>query len=226
MHANVFTRAIGIELPVVQAPMAGGSTTRELVAAVVNAGPLGSHAAAYAAAAEMALAIAAIRERTDRPFAVNVFAPLDVDPPGDASAMLDVIARLYAELGLAPPSLPARPPIVLDEQLAVLLEARVPIVSFTFGVLPESAVAALKERRTYLIGTATTVGEALALERAGIDAVVAQGSEAGGHRGGEGLIGTMALVPQIADAVGVPVIAAGGIMDGRGIVAARILGAA
>ena len=114
----------------------------------------------------------------------------------------------------------------------MLIETRVPIVSFTFGLLPERAMASLKQQGTYLIGTATTVAEALAVEAAGIDAVVAQGSEAGGHRGTfpttapVGLIGTMALVPQIASAVRIPVIAAGGIMDGRGIVAARALGAA
>lgn len=231
MHANAFTREIGIELPIVQAPMAGGSTTPELVAAVANAGALGSYAAAYAAPAEIGAAIAAIRERTDRPFAVNVFAPFDVEPPGDASVMLDVMTRLYAELGLAPPSLPARPPIMLDEQLAVLGEARVPVVSWTFGVLPEPSLAMLKEGGAYLIGTATTVDEAIALERLGVDAVVAQGSEAGGHRGSfatiapGGLIGTIALAPQIVSAVRVPVIAAGGIMDGRGIVASLALGA-
>jgi nitronate monooxygenase len=225
LWSNAFTRAAGIELPIVQAPMAGGSTTPELVAAVANAGALGSYAAAYARPADIATAIGAIRELTDRPFAVNVFAPVVSEEPGDARAMLEVMTRLYAELGLAPPSLPARPPMALDEQIAVLLETRVPIVSFTFGMLPEAAVAALKERGAYLIGTATTVDEALVLERHGIDAIVAQGSEAGGHRGGDGLIGTMALVPQVVSAVRVPVLAAGGIMDGRGIVAARILGA-
>jgi nitronate monooxygenase len=226
LWSNAFTRAAGIELPIVQAPMAGGSTTPELVAAVANAGALGSYAAAYAQPAEIASAIDAIRALTERPFAVNVFAPVDSGSQPDAREMLEVLAPLYAELGLAAPSLPARPPIVLDEQLTVLMDARVAIVSFTFGDLPAQAVAALKERGTYLIGTATTVDEAVALERHGIDAVIAQGSEAGGHRGGDGLIGTMALVPQIADAVRIPILAAGGIMDGRGIAAARLLGAA
>jgi nitronate monooxygenase len=231
MWSNAFTRALGMDLPIVQAPMAGGSTTPELVAAVANAGALGSYAAAYAQPAEIGAAVAAIRERTDRPFAVNVFAPLDAGTPGDASAMLAVLGELYAELGLEHPVLPARPPIVLDEQLAVLAGTRVRAVSFTFGVLPDAALAMLRERGVYLMGTATTVDEAIALERLGVDAVVAQGSEAGGHRGSfstaspGGLIGTMALVPQVASAVRVPVIAAGGIMDGRGIVAARALGA-
>lgn len=236
LWSNAWTGAIGIELPIVQAPMAG-ATTADLVAAVSNAGALGSYAAAYAQPDDIVAAIAAIRRATDRPFAVNVFA-LGSDAalgarglPANASAVLEVVAKLHAELGLDPPSIPASPAVVLEEQLAVIAEARVPIVSFTFGVLPQPVVAALKARGVHLIGTATTVDEALILERDGIDAVVAQGSEAGGHRGSfatrapGGMIGTLALVPQIASAVRIPVIAAGGIMDGRGIVAARVLGA-
>ena len=229
---NTFTRAIGIELPIIQAPMAGGATTPQLVAAISNAGALGSYAAAYSQPAEISAAIAAIRGATSRPFAVNLFAPMEVEPPADARDVLEIVARLHTELGLGPPSPPAaRPAIDVEEQLAVIIEARVPIVSFTFGLLPEAVIAKLKQRGTYLMGTATTVAEAMAIERAGIDAVVAQGSEAGGHRGAfsgrppGGMIGTMALVPQVANAVRIPVIAAGGIMDGRGIVASRVLGA-
>lgn len=230
LWSTPFTRATGIEVPIVQAPMAG-SVTAELVGAVSDAGALGSFPAGYTPPAEIGAAVAAIRARTSRPFAVNLFAPLPSDPPPDARPMLEIVARLHAELGLAPPSLAAQPPIPLEEQIAAAIEARVPIVSFTFGLLPESVVAALKERGTYLIGTATTVDEAVALERLGIDAIAAQGSEAGGHRGSfpttapVGMIGTMALIPQVAEAVRVPVLAAGGMMDGRGIVAARALGA-
>ena len=205
--------------------MAGGATTPRLVAAVSNAGALGSYAAAYAQPEEIVTAVAAIRALTDRPFAVNVFAPLPVGDAPDDGAMLKVMTPLYAELGLAPPSLPERPPLVLADQIYTLLDERVPIVSFTFGLIADAAIDKFKERGTYLIGTATTVEEAGILERAHVDAVVAQGSEAGGHRGGDGLVGTMALVPQIVDAVRIPVLAAGGIMDGRGIAAARILGA-
>lgn len=227
---NSFTRDTRIRVPIVQAPMAG-SVTAPLVAAVSATGALGSYPAGYAPPGEIASAIAQVRERTDRPFSVNLFAPLAADPPLDPGPMLEVVARLHAELGLDPPSLPAHPPIVLDEQIAVVIEERVPVVSFTFGLLPEPAVARLKESGIYLMGTATTVAEAVALEAAGIDAVVAQGSEAGGHRGSfsttapVGMVGTMALVPQIVNAVHIPVVAAGGIMDGRGIVAARALGA-
>src|SRR5262249_52312475 len=136
-----------------------------------------------------------------------------------------------AELGLAPPEVPPLKPDAFPEQLDAVLESTASVFSFTFGVLPAAAIAAIKNRRMFLIGTATNVEEALILERAGVDAIVAQGSEAGGHRGtfGEpfegGMIGTMALVPQVADAVTVPVVASGGIMDGRGIAAALALGA-
>jgi nitronate monooxygenase len=119
-----------------------------------------------------------------------------------------------------------------EAQFMAALDSGAAIFSFTFGLLPASAIAAIKQRGMFLIGTATTVAEAVALEQAGVDAVVTQGSEAGGHRGTfattfeTGMVGTLALVPQVVDAVAVPVIASGGIMDGRGIAAALALGAA
>ena len=129
------------------------------------------------------------------------------------------------------PELPQKPIEDFNEQLEAVAKAGPPIVSFTFGLLPAKASQRLKAQGTYLMGTATTVEEARQLAQAGVDAVIAQGSEAGAHRGTfavpaeEALIGTVALVPQVVDDVRIPVIASGGIMDGRGLVAALALGA-
>jgi nitronate monooxygenase len=168
---------------------------------------------------------------TDRPFAVNLFAPGCNQPlSGDAAAQISFLTPIYQQLGLEPPTLPDRASDPFDDYLDLLLTSRVAIVSFTFGILPKDAIDQLHKHGTYLIGTATSVQEAQALEAAGIDAIVAQGSEAGGHRGtfahsDPAVVGTIALVPQAFDAVRIPVIASGGIMDGRGIVAALALGA-
>jgi nitronate monooxygenase len=140
------------------------------------------------------------------------------------------VAPYYAELGLEPPSAPVLPSHTFHDQLRAALESGASAFSFTFGPLPSEAIRAIKPHM-FLIGTATTVDEALRLEGDGVDAIVVQGSEAGGHRGsflGEfeaSMVGTIALVPQVVDAVRVPVVASGGIMDGRGIAAALALGA-
>ena len=224
-------RLLGTRYPIVQAPMAGGFTTPELVAAVSNAGALGSLGAAILPPDELRDAIAAIRRLTDRPFAVNLFAPLmppEVDTEAIA-AMQAVLAPFRAELGLPEAPLPSPPPPgLVEEQLAVVAEARVPVLSFTFGTLPFDAA---REAGSVILGTATTVAEAVELERLGVDAVVAQSGEAGGHRGTflgpfeNAIVGGVALVPRIVDHVSVPVLLAGGIMDGRGIAAALALGA-
>jgi len=222
---------LGLAHPIIQAPMAGGGDTPALVAAVSEAGGLGSIGAAYLSPRQILEAAAAVRARTARPFAVNLFAPLPAAAPGDGARALARVAPFYAELGLAAPSLPASAPDAFPEQLAAALDSGAAVMSFTFGLLSADAVAAVKRRGMLLVGTATTVEEAVALERTGVDAVVVQGSEAGGHRGSfagdfeAAMIGTLALVPQAVDAVRVPVIASGGIMDGRGLAAALALGA-
>jgi nitronate monooxygenase len=217
--------------PIVQAPMAG-STTPAMVAAVSNAGALGGLGAAYLTPAQIKQQVAELRRLTDRPFAVNLFAGGHTDPrPVDASAMLDVMARHHEALGLQRPTLPTWPEDPFPAQFEAVIEMRPAVFSFTFG-MPTEAIARAKAAGIKVIGTATTVDEARQLQAAGVDAVVAQGSEAGGHRGTfavpfeAAMIGTFALVPQVVDAVTIPVIASGGIMDGRGIVAARALGAA
>jgi len=213
--------------------MAGGATTPALVSAVCEAGTLGCIGAAYLPPDQILEQGRAVRARTKRPFGINLFVPVPPAPaPESVQPSLDAVAPYHAELGLPEAAVPARPILSFDEQLAAAVESGATVVSFTFGLLPEPAMRALRSRGLLVLGTATTVDEAVALERSGVDAVVAQGSEAGAHRGTFGaapfdaaLIGTMALVPQMVDAVRVPVIASGGIMDGRGIVAALALGA-
>jgi nitronate monooxygenase len=229
---TVLMQRLNLQHPIVQAPMAGGGDTPDLVAAVSNAGGIGFVGAAYSTPEQIAALGRAVREKTARPFGVNLFAPLPVPPAVDnAQAAVERVAPFYAELGLPVPTVPELPRTSFSEQVAACLEMGAAAFSFTFGVLPSDAIAAVKQRGLFLIGTATTVDEALALEKTGVDAIVAQGSEAGGHRGtflgdfNAAMIGTIALVPQMADVVRVPVIASGGIMDGRGIAAALALGA-
>jgi nitronate monooxygenase len=222
----------GASHPIIQAPMAGGKTTLALVAAVCNAGAIGSIGAAYLTPAQIREQVAELRRLTDKPFIVNLFAGGHAnEQPVDAAAMLAVLARHHEALGLQRPTLPPWPADPFEAQFAAILDARPPIFSFTFGA-PEAAIRAAKQAGLTVVGTATIVEEARQLEALGVDAIVAQGSEAGAHRGTfaapfeAAMIGTMALVPQVVDAVKVPVIASGGIMDGRGILAARALGAA
>jgi len=226
------TQRLGMTHPIIQAPMAGGGDTPELVAAVSEAGGLGFIGAAYLTPDQIVEAARTVRSRTSRPFGINLFAPLPAPvPPGDSGPALDRVAPYFAELGLPAPTAPALPRDVFAEQLAAVLETEATAFSFTFGMPGPDDLRAIRGRGMVLVGTATTVDEAVALEAAGFDAVIAQGGEAGGHRGTfatpfeQAMIGTMALVPQVVDAVSVPVIASGGIMDGRGIAAALMLGA-
>jgi len=223
---------LGLKHPIIQAPMAGGGDTPGLVAAVCEAGGLGCIGAAYSTPDQIRALAEEVRRRTSAPFGINLFALTELpELPADPGPSVARVSPFYAELGLAPPFLPPMKSGQFAEQLAAVLESGAAAFSFTFGTLPAATVDAIKQRGMFVMGTATTVDEALDLQRAGVDAVIAQGSEAGGHRGtfrGEfeaGLVGTMALVPQTADAISLPVVASGGIMDGRGVAAALALGA-
>lgn len=226
------TEVLGIEHPILQAPMAGGPTTPELVAAVSNAGGLGSLGAAYLPPETLRGQIREIRDLTEGPFGVNLFvpSPFEADPERIERANA-LLGQYRKELGLEAPERLYSFEESFEDQLEVVLEERAPVFSFTFGSLGPELVGRLKENGATVVGTATTVREGLRLEEDGVDMVVAQGSEAGGHRGTflgdfeDALIGTMALVPQMVDALSIPVVASGGIMDGRGLAAALVLGA-
>lgn len=224
----------GIDLPVIQSPMAGVQGSA-LAVAVSEAGGLGSLPCAMLGLDDMRRELTAIREQTARPFNVNFFC--HAEPAPDAArdaAWLERLRPYFEEMGLDPAveaaQSSARRPF--DHAAADVLEPfRPPVVSFHFGLPSAELIARVKGWGSAILASATTVEEACWLEARGVDAVIAQGLEAGGHRGhflSDDLTlqrGTMALVPQVVSAVRVPVIAAGGIADRRGVAAALALGA-
>ena len=222
---------LGIEHPIIQAAMAGGPTTPELVAAVSNAGGLGSYPGGYLPPGDIDSAIQKIRALTDKSFAVNLFVSEKTRRKKTPARVLKKLAEIAGEVGADLPVGMEAGGFTFEDQLGVILDKNVPVFSFTFGIPKRNHMKELRRKQVAVIGTATCAAEGVMLEEAGCTAVVAQGSEAGGHRGsfaraGElPLIGSMPLTPQIVDKVGVPVICSGGIMDGRGIAAALALGA-
>ncbi|MCA0987403.1 NAD(P)H-dependent flavin oxidoreductase [Guptibacillus algicola] len=219
-----------IDHPIIQAGMAGGVTTPELVAAVSNAGGLGTLGAGYMTPGAMRESIQEINSLTRNSFGVNVFVPeFPNATEEEISRVNQVLDSFRDELGIEDETKLQVDESLFDNQIKVIIEAGVPVCSFTFGIPNQETIKKLKEEGIVLIGTATSVEEAILNEQYGMDAVVAQGSEAGGHRGTfqgsyEG-VGSMSLIPQIVDNVSIPVIAAGGIMDGRGVCASMVLGA-
>lgn len=225
---------LGVRYPIIQAPMAGGWTTPELVSAVSNVGAFGVLAGAGVSPEQLRENIRAVRERTDRPFGVNLL--LAPEEPGnrDVAAVQRFLDRFRKVFDLPPGATDlVLPPFRLSEQLEVVFEERVPVLSTALGD-PGELVERVHAEGMLVASMVTTVEEAILVVERGVDIVVAQGAEAGGHRStfelapGDDppLVGTLALVPQCADAVDVPVVAAGGIVDGRGLVAALALGAA
>ncbi|WBX79453.1 nitronate monooxygenase [Virgibacillus salarius] len=231
-HENEITRKLDIQYPIIQAGMAGGTTTPELIASVSNAGGLGTLGAGYMNPKHMKQTIQKIKKLTNRPFGVNVFIPETPNVSEKEIEKANELLRPFRkELKLTEPKVTKPLTHLFEKQMEIILEERVPVCSFTFGVPSKEEVQQLKQKGTIVMGTATTVKEAMINEEHGIDMVVMQGSEAGGHRGtfsasfDKAMIGTMALIPQTVDHVNISVIAAGGIMDGRGVLASLTLGA-
>lgn len=230
------TRQLGLDVPIVQGPFGGGISSVELTSTVSEAGGLGSFGVHHLSGVQIRDLAAQIRARTRRAFALNLWIPLqDSEDPvlndAEFARNAELLRPYFSELGVAVPQRPARFNPDYDEQVEALIEARPPAFSFVFGVLSADVLQRCREREIVTIGAATTTDEAVALEQAGVDMVVATGFEAGGHRPSflrgatESLTGTFALVPQVVDAIKAPVIAAGGIADGRGIAAALAFGA-
>ena len=230
--SNKLTELLGIHVPIIQAPMAG-STTPELAAQVTNTGGLGSLGCAFLSPEQFAGQSAAVRANTNGAYNVNFFVhkePVLDDALGEAMrARLEPYYREF-DLGEVPAALPSNSSFN-NALLDAVLVASPPVVSFHFGLPAPDMMQAVKDTGAMILSSATTVAEAKHLEAAGVDAVIAQGFEAGGHRGTfqasfeAGCVGTLALVPQVVDAVKVPVIESGGIADGRGIAAALAMGA-
>jgi nitronate monooxygenase len=223
-----------IDHPIIQAPMILQKPLAPLAAAVSNAGGLGSLGCAEMSLDELISNVALVRSVTNKPFNLNFFlheAP-ELNEAIDEST-IELVRPFYNEIGLSELPNSKQPSLAPfnDETLAALCELKPSVVSFHFGCPKPHVVEQLKSAGIAILATATTVRESIILEAAGLDAIVAQGWEAGGHRGSfesnyeETGVGTMALVPQITDAVSIPVIATGGIADGRGIAAAMVLGA-
>jgi nitronate monooxygenase len=233
MAARQYLQRFGIERPILLAPLAGSGGTPELAAAVSNAGGLGAWGGAYAKPEEIVAAIRRIRQLTSRPFNINLFAGgYDGASNVDPRPMLEIVGAAHAKLGLPPPALPPVPENPFDTQFQAVLEERPPVFSFTFGIPSAAQIAALKQRDIAVVGTATTAEEARLLEQAGVDAIVAQGAEAGAHRGTfavrceDAMVPLAVLMREIRGSVGLPVIASGGIMDGRDVAACLKQGAA
>ncbi len=236
-HHSAAARAIGVRYPIVQGPFGGGQSSAALTAAVSNLGGLGSYGARTHTPQEIREVVADIRRRTASPFGVNLW--LSVEDPGASQVTREqfeqareALRPLYRLAGVEPPAFTRVAAPRVDDQIDAVLELRVPVFSFVFGVPEASVLAECRRRSIVTMGAATTVDEARALEASGVDLVVASGFEAGGHRpsflrsADSSLTGLFALVPQVVDAVRIPVIAAGGIADGRTVAAAFMLGAA
>lgn len=231
-----FTDLLGIKYPIVQGPFGGGLSSVTLTTTVSNAGALGSFGGQPFTAKEIIETCIAIRKATDKPFNINLWVN-DRDErlakfhDEDYKKLTNLFRPYFNELGLQIPERPKDLGAKFEEQVEAIFEAKPAVFSFVYGMPPENVLEKCRQLGIKTVGAATTVDEAIALEKAGADALVATGFEAGGHRvsflraAEDSLTGTFSLIPQVADSVKIPIIAAGGIADARGIKAALALGA-
>lgn len=232
-HDYRLTELLNIKYPIIQAGMAG-STTPELVASVSNNGGLGCIGAGYFTPNQLKDEIQHVQSLTQYPFGVNIFVPSQVDYSKTQVDHMNAWLRPYRRaLNLEEPTINISEEQQFESMIDMIINYNISVCCFTFGIPNKYTINRLKEANVILVDTATSVDEAIENEHAGMDVVVAQGSEAGGHRGSflpvkddrQSEIGLMSLIPQIADNISIPIVAAGGIMDGRGILASMVLGA-
>ncbi|GAA1962899.1 nitronate monooxygenase [Microbacterium deminutum] len=230
---GALTALLGITEPIVLGPF-GGASSIALTALVSEVGGLGSFGLYGYSPQRIRETIESLRAATGKPFALNLWLPKgdEVAPADvDLAPYLDALAPLYTAAGVSAPTVPDAFLPSIEDQLDAVMDAAPAVLSVVYGVPPADVIDRARGRGIRIIGTATTVAEAVALDDAGVDAIVASGAEAAGHRVSflqppeRSLVGTFSLVPQVVDAVRAPVIAAGGIADGRGVAAAFALGA-
>lgn len=231
-----FTRLAGIRYPIVQGPFGGGLSSVVLTSAVSNSGGLGSFGCQPLSAGEIIETCTQIRKLTDKPFNINLWindrdSRLSEYDEENYRTLTDLFKPYFEELGLPVPVRPVDLGQTFENQIEAIFEAKPAVFSFVYGIPTETILEKCRTMGIITIGAATTVDEAIALEKAGVDAVVATGFEAGGHRVSfirspeDSLTGLFSLLPQVVDHVKIPVIAAGGIADVRGVKAAFALGA-
>lgn len=221
-----------IDFPIIQAPMAGTATTPQMIAATCNAGGLGSVPAGYLSGLQLSDFIDQVRQLTKKDFCVNVFVPnkiaLSAEQLANAKKVISQLKIPFDfNININPPYAPS-----FDEQMKVILESKIKYLSFTFGIPETKWIKLLKSKKIFLMGTATSLAEATQLEEQGFDLIVAQSSEAGGHRGTflsteeETLTPLTDLIPQLIGSINIPVVAAGGIMNKKDIDSILLAGAA
>ena len=226
------TNALGIDVPILLAPMAGGPTTPELVSAVSDAGGFGQFGAAYLSGDAIRDMASQLQSRTNKGFGINLFIPEDPAVTDEESAAATAaIAEYFSQFGAPVPESVTNVMPNFEEQITAIIESGIKLCSFHLGLGPQSSIDALKNAGVVTVASVTSVAEGYEAEATGIEFIIAQGSEAGGHRGTwvgaweDSMTGTLSLVSQLTSSLSTPVIAAGGIMDGRGMAAALTLGA-